>query len=91
MWLQDSVGLKLKGVIVKNQGEGKGGHKKQTNLWKWRMQKHGLWSLAWDSIFVFQKSKKSAVSLELFEAGVVPALTPPCSVALLADSHVVPV
>jgi len=54
-------GYKLKGRIVKNFGETKGGDStgpQNKNLWRYRALKGGFWELGLDWILVFQKGKK---------------------------------
>jgi len=56
-----SFGYKLKGRIVKNFGETKGGGQMAgpqfKNLWRYRALKGGFWELGLDWILVFQKNK----------------------------------
>jgi DNA modification methylase len=48
-------GYKCKGIIVKDYGETKNGHKKRANLEYYRALKNGTWKFAGDNIFVMQK------------------------------------
>ena len=50
------LGYKCKGVIVKDYGETKGGHKQRANLEYYRALKNGYWKFAGDNIFVLQKN-----------------------------------
>jgi len=50
-------GYKCKGIIVKDYGETKGGHKQRANLEYYRALKNGYWKFAGDNIFVLQKGK----------------------------------
>jgi len=50
-------GYKCKGIIVKDYGETKGGHKKRANLEYYRALKNGYWKFQGDNIFVLQKNK----------------------------------
>lgn len=50
-------GYRLKGRIVKNFGETKGGAQFK-NLWRYRALKGGFWDLGLDWILVFQKEKR---------------------------------
>lgn len=50
-------GYKCKGIIVKDYGETKGGHKKRANLEYFRALKNGYWKFQGDNIFVLQKNK----------------------------------
>lgn len=53
-----SLGYKLKGRIVKNFGETKGGQMTAPqfkNLWRYRALKGGFWELGLDWILIFQK------------------------------------
>jgi hypothetical protein len=50
--------MKLKGRIIKDFGETKGGGRgKDANLWKYRCLKNGNWRLGLDTILVFKKEK----------------------------------
>jgi len=48
-------GYKCKGIITKDYGETKEGHKNESNLQYYRMLKNGLWKFPGDNIFIMKK------------------------------------
>jgi len=55
MQIVKRFGYKCKGIIVKDFGETKGGHKNRANLEYYRALKNGYWKFAGDNIFVLEK------------------------------------